>query len=321
MWVGDYQLAADEYGDALELATAIGDLSARPLLLAELGWVALLRGDVAVAQQLAGESVGFAEEFVNRRVLAHALRLHGETLLRRGRPDDALVALDRALAVAQDFGAPAEIAGVLCSQASLALEQLRLDQARELADRSLDLSALPHPMRLVSPDWVRGVVSLRQGDLDAAARDLTAGLTFHGVAAGPRPLANGRFGLACVDAARGRTRDAVAGHATALRLRHRMADRLGVAESLIGLATAVLPSAPANAARLVGAAEAARSGGAAVPTPRQRADVELAVEAASEVAGADAVAACRSEGSALPQEQAVAVALGLVERFVPGGTT
>ena len=31
------------------IATTIGDLSARPLLLAELGWVALLRGDVAVA--------------------------------------------------------------------------------------------------------------------------------------------------------------------------------------------------------------------------------------------------------------------------------
>ena len=117
LWLGAYQLAADEYGDALDLAAGIGDLSARPLLLAELGWVALLRGDVAVAAQLAGEAVGFAEEFVNRRVLAHALRLHGEALLRRGRPDDAVAALDRALTVAEQFGAPAEIAGVLCSQA------------------------------------------------------------------------------------------------------------------------------------------------------------------------------------------------------------
>jgi predicted ATPase/class 3 adenylate cyclase/tetratricopeptide (TPR) repeat protein len=321
MWTGAYELAADEYSDALDRATAIGDLSARPLLLAELGWVALLRGNVAVAQQLASESVGFAEEFVNRRVLAHALRLHGEALLRRGRPDDARGALDRALTVAREFGAPAEIAGVLCSQASLALEQLRLDGARELADRSLALSALPHPMRLVFPEWVRGVVSLRRGDLDAAARDFAAGPSFPGGAPGPRPIANGRFGLACVDAARGRVRDAVAGHVSALRMRDRMGDRLGVAESLIGLATAVLPAAVGDAARLVGAAETARSGGGAVPTPRQQGDVELAVATAVDAAGADAVASCRAEGSALRQEQAVAVAVGLGERLAPGGTT
>ena len=172
LWLGAYQLAADEYGDALDLAAGIGDLSARPLLLAELGWVALLRGDVAVAAQLAGEAVGFAEEFVNRRVLAHSLRLQGEALLRRGRPDDAVTALDRALTVAEQFGAPAEIAGVLCSQAVVALEQLRLDDARRLAERSLALSALPHPMRLVGPDWVRGMVALTEGDLDAAAAAL-----------------------------------------------------------------------------------------------------------------------------------------------------
>ena len=38
LWLGDYQAAEDAYGDALALASAIGDLSARPLLLAELGW-------------------------------------------------------------------------------------------------------------------------------------------------------------------------------------------------------------------------------------------------------------------------------------------
>jgi predicted ATPase/class 3 adenylate cyclase len=322
LWLGAYQLAADEYGDALDLATGIGDLSARPLLLAELGWVALLRGDVAVAAQLAGESVGFAEEFVNRRVLAHALRLHGEALLRRGRPDDAVTALDRALTVAQEFGAPAEIAGVLCSQASVALEQLRLDDARDLADRSLGLSALPHPMRLVGPDWIHGMVALEEGELDAAARDFETTLSFGGHTAGPRFIANGTLGLARVDAARGRTTEAATRLRSALRLWQRMGDGLGIAESLVALA-AMLTAEPLVAARLIGAASALREAGGALPTPRQSADLDVAVRRATEAADADAVAAARAEGSSLTQAQAVELALDLSEHLgagTPAGT-
>ena len=317
MWLAEYQRAADEYGDALELATGIGDLSARPLLLAELGWVALLQGEVAVATQLAGEAVAFAEEFVNRRVLAHALRLHGEALLRRGRPDDGRAALDRALEVSEDFGAPAEIAGVLCSQAWQAFEHLRLDEARALADRSVELSALPHPMRLMSPEWVRGMVAVRRGDPDAAAADFEGGLTFHGGPAGPRPIANSAFGLACVDVARGRSKAGISGHASALRRRHGMGDRLGVAESLLALAAALAPVEPADAARLLGAAEALLSAVGAVPTPRQAADLART---------ARTTGAARSGDAALDEIRAVELALALAERLgagrrVSAGTT
>ena len=318
LWMASYQQAADDYGEALDIATGIGDLSARPLLLAELGWVALMRGDVAVAAQLAAESVGFAEEFVNRRVLAHALRLHGETLLRRGRPDDAATALDRALVVAREFGAPAEIAGVLCSQSFLALELLRLGDACRLAESALALSALPHPMRLVRPDWVRGAAELRQGDLDTAARDFTAGSSFDGRSSAPRPFAQATFGLACVDAARGRHRDAVVGHARALRIRHRMGDRLGIAESLLALAGAVLPAEPTDAARLVGASSALLSVVGAVPTPRQEADLAGAVRTAVDAAGDGEVAGARSDGAALTEDRALALALDLADRLGAG---
>ncbi|HEV7187157.1 MAG TPA: adenylate/guanylate cyclase domain-containing protein [Blastococcus sp.] len=309
LWTGAYQQSADEYGDALERATRIGDLSARPLLLAELGWVALLRGEVAVAAQLAAESIGFAEEFVNRRVLAHAVRLQGETLLRRGRPDDAAAALDRALTVAREFGAGAEIAGVLCSQALAALEGLRLDEARELADRALELFALPHPMRLVSPQWVRGSAALRLGDPAVAVPDFEKDLTFRGGAAGPRFVANATFGLACVDAARGRTPEALAGLATVLRMRSRMGDRLGVAESLRALAGALPPENSSDAARLVGASSQVLAAVGAVPTPRQAADLASAVRATGQTAG---------DAAAMTETQAVALALELGARMGAG---
>jgi predicted ATPase/class 3 adenylate cyclase len=318
LWVGDYGRAADEYGEALELATAIGDQSARPLLLAELGWLALLRGEVAVALRMAGESLTFAEEFVGRRVLAHALRLHGEALLRAGRAEDGGRVLDRALTVAQEFGAPAEIAGVLCSQAWAALEELRLDDARELADRSLDLSALPHSMRLVSPAWVRGVVAHRQGDPAAAVCDFRSDLTFLDGPAGPRPIANATFGLACVDGAAGCIGDAVSGHAKALHLRQRMGDHLGIADSLLGLA-AVLPEHAEDSARLVGAASAVLSAVGAVPTPRQAADLDRAVRAAVAAAGdEDTVVRARSDGAAMTEAAAVALALDLGDRLGAG---
>jgi hypothetical protein len=60
--------------------------------------------------------VGREEEMpaLEPRVLAHSLRLTGEAMIRRGDPDAAEPVLDRALAVAQELNAPAEVAGVGC---------------------------------------------------------------------------------------------------------------------------------------------------------------------------------------------------------------
>jgi hypothetical protein len=171
---------------------------------------------------------------------------------------------------------------------------------------------------------LRGVVALRQGDLDAAGRDFASGLTHDGGAAGPRTFANATAGMAWVDAARGRTREALSGHAKALRLRHRMGDRLGVAESLLALAAAALTTEPAGAARLLGASASLLSAGGAVPTPRQHADLEAALRAAVDAAGAEAVAVERSAGVALTQQAAVVSALDLSDRLTaqaPAGTT
>jgi hypothetical protein len=189
----------------------------------------------------------------------------------------------------------------------VAYEELRLDEARSLADRSIGVSGLPHSMRLVPPDWVRGAVALRRGKLDDAARDFDASRTFVGHGVIPRFLANGTYGLACVDAARGRRADAIAGHATALRLRHRMGDRLGVTESLLALATVVAPDEPAEAARLIGASTALRAAGGALPTPRQESDLADAVRDRPAV-----------EDASLTQDRAVALALDLTERFARG---
>ena len=228
-----------------------------------------------------------------------------------------MAALDRALTVAEEFGAPAEIAGVLCSQAVVALEQLRLDDARRLAERSLALSALPHPMRLVGPDWVRGMVALTRGRPRRRGRRLRGDPDLRRARAGPRFIADGTAGLARVDAARGRTRAAVTGQGTALRLWRpdgRPAGHRGVPGGARrrGRAGRADGGRPADR-RGVRPACGGRRPAHAAPAGR----FDDAVRAAIDAADADAVAEAQADGASLTQARAVEIALDLSEHLVP----
>ena len=309
MWLGNYQEAEDAYGDALGLATEIGDLSARPLLLAELGWVALLRGDVARAERLSVEAAELAEDLGNRRVLAHSLRLTGEALIRKGDPDAEDV-LERALAVAQELDAPAEVAGVMCTRACLSLEGLRLEEARERAEGGLALSALPHSMRRVSLRWVLGVVALLEGDPDESETLFQADLKSAEEGKMRRHEATSAWGLACVSSARGDTPRSLALHRRALAIRDEIEDRLGVVDSLVAMAGVVAPSRPKEAALLTGAATSLRRRTGSVATPREAAEVahvESSIEAALD---RSAMAQAEEEGARIDEETAVAIGPG-----------
>jgi hypothetical protein len=94
-----------------------------------------------------------------------------------------------------------------------------------------------------------------------------------------------------------------------------MGDRLGVAESLLALGGAVLLDEPADAVRLLGASSAVLSTVGAVPTPRQEDDLDRVRRAAVAAAGEETVAAARSEGAAMGQARAVALAFALGDRI------
>ena len=276
LWRGRYAEAQNLYGQALDLASTIGDLSARPLLLCELGWVALLTGDLAVAHRLASEAADLAEDLGNRRALASSLRLRAEGLVRRGLFPDAAADLDRALAVAQSLAAPAEIAGVVCTQAYAALEQQQFTEAIRLGESTLATKSLGHAMRVMLPQWVLGAAALGCGDLDAAADRFRGGTEAAVTGSAPRHRANSWWGLACVNAAAGRIPEAARLHREALALRHRISDHLGVAESLVSAAAVVARADQDTAAAMLGVAEAVRHELGAVATPRQREAVAYA---------------------------------------------
>jgi hypothetical protein len=218
------------------------------------------------------------------------------------------------LRVAEALGAPAEIAGVRCSQAFAALEWQDLDEARRLAEAGLALSALRHSMRKTSLDWVLGFTALMGGDATTAERHFRADLDEAVPSQLRRHEANSTCGLARVSAFRGRTRDAVALHRKALDQRRQMGDRLGVVESLVGLAAALVLKAPVGAAQLVGAATSLRALAGATPTPRENADVATVLAAVTEAAGSEAAEAGRHAGAEMDEDAAVELAAQLGAR-------
>ncbi len=311
LWLGRYQTAEDMYGEALAIATAIGDISARPLLLAELGWIALLRGDPITAERLAREAGELAEDLDSARMQAHALRLRGEALLRTGGGTQVAALLQRALSIAEDLDAPAEVAGVRCSQACMALDRRALHEARQFAEQAIELSALGHTMRRTTPGWVLGAVSLIEGDLDAARRHFLDGLTSARESRYPRHEANNLSGLAGTSAAAGEYRDAADLHGKALRLRRDLGDKLGVVESLVGVAATAAEAEPEAAAHLLAAATSLRIQAGAEPTDHEAA---LTAAAARRIDGVDRPTAIAeaSLDSDPTEKAAIATALGLV---------
>ena len=211
--------------------------------------------------------------------------------------DAATVALDRALVVAEELGAPAEVAGVRCSQACRALEEERIDEARRLVGEATALSTLPHPMRRVSLRWVLGTAALMEGDLGVAEREFSNDLALAEEGQIVRHQANSLWGWRGSGRRAGAVSQAAELHQRALALRHRIGDRCGVVDSLVGLATVVAPAEPEGAARLVGAAIALRAQTGAVPTQREAAEVAAALAAIGDAADPRLLETARGAGA------------------------
>jgi hypothetical protein len=175
-------------------------------------------------------------------------------------------------------------------------------------------------MRLVLPRWVRGVVDLRSGDVDAAERAFRECLTYRDRPSALRHRAHALWGLACASTARGRIGDAAAGHVEALELRRLMGDSLQLAESLIGIAAVAAAVAPVEAAGLLGAVPALLTAAGASPTPRLSVDLDVVLSTAEEAGDPAGVARAHQDGATVQPEDAVATAARLAGRLAAGGT-
>jgi predicted ATPase/Tfp pilus assembly protein PilF len=311
LWMGRYALARDQYAKALQLADEIGDQSGRASLLADLGWICFLRGEYDEARAYAAEAISAAAAADNKRVWAGGLRLMGELSACQGAHQEAHHLLDRSLELARQLAAPAEIAGVLCSQACLALEQTSFDEAGRLVEELLALKPLLHTMRRATHYWVLGELARAKGNMQQARTHYQTDLAESEASPSPRIQALALRGLADVAIADGDLPRAAALNARSLALRAQIEDSLGIANSLEGIAAAaVAADGHRLAARLLGAAQRLRAALGAAYSPREERELSPIRTAIADKLGTDLAERELSAGRQLTTAEAIDLALG-----------
>lgn len=311
LWMGRYVLARDQYAEALQLADEIGDQSGRASLLADLGWIGFLRGEYDEARTCAAEAVSAAAAAGNKRVWAGGLRLMGELSACQGAYQEAHQLLDRSLELVRQLAAPAEIAGVLCSQACLVLDQTSFDEAERLVEELLALKPLLHTMRRATHCWVQGEVARAKGDMEQARAHYQTDLTEAEASPSPRIQALALRGLADVAIAESDLSRAAALNARSLALRTQIEDSLGIANSLEGIAAAAIAAdGHQRAARLLGAAQRLRATLGAAASPREERELSPIRMAIAGKLGTDLAERELSAGQQLTVAEAIDLALG-----------
>jgi predicted ATPase/DNA-binding SARP family transcriptional activator len=196
------------------------------------------------------------------------------------------------LRMAEELGLWAEVSYQLSWLGRIALLERRFDEAEELHRRALEM-AVAHGF---APGRIYALTGLalgarRTGDLDTAEEHLRTVLAWHRGTAAEAGTTLIRAELGFVAELRGDAEAALRlqleGHAVA----RRTGDPRALALALEGLAGAVaLAGAHRHAARLLGAAAAARAGVGAPLPPAERGDVDRIAAAAEGVLGGEAFA-------------------------------
>jgi tetratricopeptide (TPR) repeat protein len=235
----------------------------------------------------------------------------GELSACQGAYQEAHQLLDRSLELARQLAAPAEIAGVLCSQACLALDQTSFDEAGRLVEELLALKPLMHTMRRATHCWVQGEVARAKGDMEQAQAHYQTDLTESEASPSPRIQALALRGLADVAIAKSDLSRAAALNARSLALRAQIEDSLGIANSLEGMAAAaVAADGHQQAARLIGAARRLRARLGAAASPREERELSPIRTAIADKLGTNLAERELSAGQQLTTAEAIDLALG-----------
>jgi DNA-binding CsgD family transcriptional regulator/tetratricopeptide (TPR) repeat protein len=205
LFAGDDGLAQANYEEALELLPAGEEPRERARLLAMLGQVMAVRGDMERALEVCAESIALARETGGRVEEAHALTALGMVFGLLGRREDAIAHLRDGIGICDEIGdldalsraltnlgevvdqdARLEEAVVIALDAARRMAEVgwrdmsalmvaegagrllklgRLDEAEELADGAFDLPALLGKQCLCA---VGARVAVQRGDLAAA---------------------------------------------------------------------------------------------------------------------------------------------------------
>ena len=250
---------------------------------------------------------------VDTAVRARTLRRAANLMMLRGDYAGAAARLEQCLALARDGGDAANAAGALLLLGALAHSGGDPERAAALWTEGLALARESGDTRLIAAGLNNlGNLAYFRGELAHAAERYEEALALHraagsseGIALALLNLSQARLRQGDAPAVRALLRDALE------RLRSLCQPRLmaGALEVLAKLAA--VEGDALQAARLIGAAAAAREEIGAAQYPDDQADLERSVSAARESAGEQAWAVASAAGHALALDQALAEAMAL----------
>jgi predicted ATPase/DNA-binding CsgD family transcriptional regulator len=314
-WMRGYLTEGRQRLDALLAARSVGKTpeartSERGRALLGAGLLALWQGSYASARASLQESLVIGRENDDRRCTAYALAFLGRVARDQG--DETTARTLGGEGVAQ-FRAVGEPWGLAVALHFLGLAVVRSDAgaARPLFEESAALfRGLGNGWDLAMPLRGLGLVAYREGDLSAARALLEEGIARFRDRGDEWSQAMLTHDLAYVAQAERDPAGAAALFEISLTIWQKLGNTRGVASCLAGLAgIAVLRGAPERAARLYGAADAARQTGGGVVEPTDRTVHDGGIADARAALGEDAYAAAWAAGRAQPTREMIAEAL------------
>ena len=296
---------------------------ARGVTLQRAGYVVRGRGDLDRARELNLAALPIARKHGDSWVAFNCLAVLGILELWRGRYTETEAYFHEALALARSAELPECEAVQLGNLGWLACARQHYDAAQEWCRLALAVARPRGDAWPIAVALIHLATALIQlGQLAAARSHLEEALVLRlqlGETAGTgRTLAL----LGRVAHAEGRVREARSLHADGLRLRRDAGDRIGVVESLEGIAE--LGAAAGHMERmvqLVGAASAERRRLRTPSSPMDRERLEQWLPRAAAVLGEDRLAQAQAVGEGTPIDEAYALALAETEavaRSSPG---
>ncbi len=205
----DWDSAVPLLFEALELFRAGGRGRETIFALSDLGWVALMRDDLAAAAELSEEALATARELGDARALSAALNGLGEVRSLQGDHEGALACYEESVALRRGLGDPLLIADALYNLGASAARSGDSERARTASDESLEIAReLGETIHVASALFTLAELDLLEGDLASSEKEITESLAIFTELENERARAGCLVILGGVAAARGAPREA-----------------------------------------------------------------------------------------------------------------
>jgi CHAT domain-containing protein len=225
------------WGEALEIATTLGETQWATRASGELGVIAFLEGNTASAVSLVGRAIlsAFRTGDIDEQV--RLLSMLGNGFNEERRFSEALIMFDRAIVIAQKTPESGFPFVAYSGKATSLIGLRRTDEAQDVLVRALSVARSQSSRAMVAEILVGlGEASMAANDLDGSKAQLTEAQVIASQLNRIRTLADALFDLAEVDRRLGNAKSAMRALRSGLKASRRLGDRYYVPRDLTALA-------------------------------------------------------------------------------------